>query len=206
MKFVDVCCGGGGASLGAVASGFEVALGVDVDVAALRVFKANFPLAKTSNLELPCDKKTLKALFPAEAAGPSAMEEDGTGLSPDFLFSNTGNHPSLATMVDGPGDDEDAAQAAFVAAGGGQVDTDTIAPRSAPPQPQRAARACTQRHGSAVRRASRPQSRRSGRRGRGLAPPRAAAAGAAAGGRRRRRGRRRGACRRRRGCRACAIW
>ena len=67
MKFVDVCCGGGGASLGAVSAGFEVALGVDVDVAALRVFKANFPLAKTSNLELPCDKKALKALFPAEA-------------------------------------------------------------------------------------------------------------------------------------------
>ena len=58
MKFVDICCGGGGASLGAAAAGFEVALGVDVDVAALKVFKANFPLAKTSNLQLPCDKNT----------------------------------------------------------------------------------------------------------------------------------------------------
>ena len=66
MKFVDVCCGGGGASLGATSAGFEVVLGVDVDVAALRVFKANFPLAKTTNLELPCDRKALKALFPAE--------------------------------------------------------------------------------------------------------------------------------------------
>ena len=75
------------------------------------------------------------------------------------------NHPSLATMVDGPGNDEDAAQAALwlrAAVSRHRHHRPTFGRRAAT-----AARACTQRHGSAVRRASRPQSRRSGRRGRG---------------------------------------
>ena len=67
MKFVDIGCGGGGASSGAVDAGLEVALGVDVDIAALKVFAANFPNAQTSNFQLGGDKQVLKALFPSDA-------------------------------------------------------------------------------------------------------------------------------------------
>ena len=69
MKFVDICCGGGGASLSAAAAGFEALAWMSM----LQRSRCSRPtsLAKTSNLQLPCDKNTLKALFPRPV--PSAF-------------------------------------------------------------------------------------------------------------------------------------
>lgn len=43
LRAVDLCAGGGGASLGYTAAGFDVVAGVEIDKAKLAVFKLNHP-------------------------------------------------------------------------------------------------------------------------------------------------------------------
>ena len=68
LKFVDLFCGGGGASFGASATGlFDVHAGVDADPEALSVFAANFPSANLGKLSLPCEMNHLNVFFPTDA-------------------------------------------------------------------------------------------------------------------------------------------
>lgn len=67
LRFVDLFCGSGAASLGAASTGlFDIHCGVDADPEHLAVFGGNCPNAKLAKLSLPCEHATLFAQFPTE--------------------------------------------------------------------------------------------------------------------------------------------
>ena len=64
MRALDVFCGAGGSSVGAVAAGVEIACGIDVDSIATQTYRANFPTAcvvtqKAEEVDLPDLKRKI---------------------------------------------------------------------------------------------------------------------------------------------------